>query len=472
MSMYCPYCLTQQSFSQQVCGNCNRDVSREYINNARVYPPVWLATLGFPGHGKTNAINSMTLHIENISKVCPSAYYNYLDDHTVHRVGEIRREAMEGKVDVESTPQGDEIPEPLIIGLDEFPEQRTNTLVIYDLSGEAATNPKENYIRAIQHAKTAWFVISLNDLREGTASRNDLQPRTINDLFMTYRKAMEESINAPLHGRTILVNYTKSDLLRNDNSLPEIVQQYMSDDDWFYLANNDFFDFPSFNETPYKQKMKEISAELRRFTQTKVQGGASFISQAERKYGMHIEFCITSATGGGDEGVDIQRHRVLDPLLWAIYLNDRVVDKTINTTLITDVTLYANDYPAIVYNVFSSYGANITTYHLGEKSKKFDSGQAPKPRSSNANIPLIGPVIDTLDTEKTLGKQIIILLLKDVTPLDLNDFKFTEWEDYIHIITTQADIATGWANRTILESADMDLGSIIDSLIKNQSDHK
>lgn len=466
MSMYCPYCLTQQSFSQQKCGNCNRDVPPDYIKNARTYPPIWLATFGFPGHGKTNAINSMTLHIENISKISPNAYYDYLDKHTSHRVGEIRLEAMEDNVDTESTPQGDAVPEPLIITLDEFPEQRTNTLVIYDLSGEAATEPNENYIRAIRHAKTAWFVISLHDLKEGTDSRNDPQPRTINGLFMTYRNAME-SMNVPLHGKTILVNYTKADLLNDNDSMPKIIEQYTFGDEWFYLADNNYFDFSPFDETSYRQKMEEVSAELRRFTQTKVQGGAAFISQAERKYGMNIEFCVTSATGGKGGSVKIHRYRVLDPLLWAVYLNDRVVDKTINATLITDTGLYDNDYPTIVYNVFSGYGANITTYHLGEKSKKFDSGQAPKHRSGSAKIPLVGPIIDTIDTEKTLGKQMIILLLKDVTPLDLYDFKFTDWEDHIHIITTHTDIAAGWANRTILESADMDLGFIVDGLIKN-----
>lgn len=473
MPLYCPYCLSQQAFNNLKCGKCQKDVPRDYIQYSRKYPPVWLVTFGFPGHGKTNLINSLTLHIENVDKISPGAFYDYLDTRTTELVDEIRLTIKEANVNIEPTPQTDELPPPLLISIDGFPPERINTLVIYDLAGEATITPKEDYVRAIQHARTAWFVVSLTDL-QGSESRSDNQPRNINNLFMTYRNVME-SLNVPLKGRSIVVNYTKGDLLLEPQSqfnLPQEVIDYFMDDPYFDLAHMSSGTFSIFDENNYQKKMSEISTLLREFTRREVPGGASFINQVERKYGMNIDFCITSATGGKGGAVDIDSYRILDPLLWAIHLNDQVVDETINATIIIDPQFNFSDLPTTLFNIFSTYGANVTTFNIGEKRPVVEPGQPPITRPSNARIPLIGPILDSLDTQNSTGQDLVLLCLEDQTPIDLYDFKYTRWENQLHIITSQRETAEGWFNRTLVESSNPDLGLIVDGLIDRLGQQK
>lgn len=478
MSLFCPYCLTQQAFNYLKCGHCDREVPRDYIRNARTRSPVWLATFGFPGHGKTNAINSMTIHIENLDRISSSAFYDYLDSGTSTMVGEIRKTAQQATVQVPPTPQTDELPEPLLIGLHDFPDKRSSTLVMYDLAGQAAVSPKENYVRAIQNAKTAWFVVSLTDLKH-SLSRDDRQPRTINDLFMKYRNIME-SLNVPLRGRSILVNYTKADLLIKPSQskgyeLPTEIREYVMNDPYYDLATTqEFEELPAFHGDAYRQSLEQISEALRDFTMRRVPGGRAFLNQAERKYGMKVEFCITSATGGKGNAVAIVRYRVLDPLLWAIYLNDQILDQTINAALIFDPDLYDSDQPLAVYNALSPYGANITSYHIGEKQPVFDSGKPPSKIASSARIPLIGPIVDSLDSDTKPGRKFAIALLADETPIDLGDFKMTSWEKRLHIITINPNTASDWPNRTLVDSVESDLGLLVDRLVnrlEKQANH-
>jgi hypothetical protein len=468
MALICPYCMTQQAFNRPKCNHCGEDVSRDYVKNARRHPPVWLATFGFPGHGKTNAINSLAMHIESLDKIADEAYYDYLDSRTSDLVNEIRSSALQALVDVPPTPQGDRLPDPLLVALYGFPGDRADTLVIYDLAGQAAIEPKENYVRAIQNAKTAWFVVSLTDLKK-SVSRDDQQPRTINDLFMRYRDIME-SLNVVLSGRTILVNYTKADLLITSSrstdaafTLPDEVRDYVLNDPYVHLRRDEML-IP-FDENEYRKELEEISGILRTFTRQKVPGGGAFLNQVEKKYGMKVEFCITSATGGGGNAVRIEPHRVLDPLLWAVYLNDRILDQTINISLIVDPGLYDLDYPTVIYNVLSAYGANVTTYHIGEKQPVTTSGQPPTARSSTAKISLVGPIIDSLDASVQPGRKLAIVLLGSNTPKDLDDFKFTSWEKKIYVIATDNSVANEWSNRVIIEPTDADMGLVVSGIM-------
>ncbi|MCO5187074.1 MAG: hypothetical protein M9928_11035 [Anaerolineae bacterium] len=459
MPLFCPYCLTQQAFTYPKCEKCQNDVPRDYIRNVRQYPPVWLATFGFPGHGKTNAINSMLMHIEKVDRIATSSFYDYLDPVTDRRIGEIRLAAREGKVDVPPTEQTATMPDPLLIELTGFPEERTNTLVIYDLAGQAAVIPNEEYVRAIKNCKTAWFIVSLADLNR-TASRNDDQPRTITGLFMKYRQAIEE-LNVSLKGRTILVNYSKGDLLLEE--LPDKVRDYLMDDPYYNLVNSQVLP-EHFLEEEYRRKLEEISQALREFTRERVPGGGAFLTQAERKYGLNVEFCVSSATGGLGRQTDIIRYRVLDPLLWAIYLNDKVLDQSINAALIIDQGAYENDRPIRIFNQMSNFGMNVASYHVGERLPVFDSGQPPSQRPTSAYIPLIGPILDGLDSSNQRGQNLALLLLTEETPLDLYDFFQTHWDQDLHIITTDPNIAMDWPKRTFI--GPHDTGFAIEELIE------
>ena len=94
-----------------------------------------------------------------------------------------------------------------------------------------------------------------------------------------------------------------------------------------------------------------------------------------------------------------------------------MLDQSINAALIIDQGAYENDRP-IRFSANGNFGMNVAfSYHVGERLPVFDSGQPPSQKADGAHIPLIGPILDGLDSSNQRGQNPALLLLTEETLL-------------------------------------------------------
>lgn len=463
----CPYCLTQREFRSARCENpeCGRDLPKQYFDGASKQEPIWLVSFGPPQVGKTRFISSMSLAAENLSKVARGAFMNYLDDDTRKAIAKMRVQDREGQANPGST-QWHDRPVPLLLMISNFPPKRSNVVVIYDLPGELVdvASSKPEYARAVQKAQTVWFMVSLDDLEQ------DPSGRSMVDLFIVYQQMMD-ALNVPIEGRTILVTYTKADrMLRHEDDLrlPDQVFDYLADDPYDQIKEKRGADLPAFDEDAYFADMQRIDQVLREYTADIVPGGGSFISMAEAN-GAQVFFTMNSALGGdpnpqGQAGHEIRRIRVLDALIWAMKLSGTRAS-ALEATLILPATennqVYGSNLPLQFFEALKRNGASVTSYYMGEMEPAFNAGAAPVNPHPASRVPLIGPILDKLSTQRPT-----IVLLDDAVPYDLNDFVDTSWNDYLLVVTQRRHDLGTWMQNKVQYKPDSDLDQLVRDFFK------
>jgi hypothetical protein len=449
----CPYCLDVQSFSKTlVCAKCQAQVPDKYIENSRKANPVWLVTFGFPQHGKTSFINSLTVDIENLNKIARDSDYSFLDDFTRLQIREIRKGAKESVVRIAST-NAKAKPQPLLIAINDFLDRPSNTLVIYDMPGEVVADPtlSPETANAIKNAETVWFFVSLTDLADDTLGYSIL------DLFDVYQQAMK-SMNVSIKDRNILVIYTKVDRMYSSPDkfpLSDRIMAYLENDPYNRLKASSSKKLKQLNKADCVSELNEISEALEEFTSDYVEGGGSFISRIH-KSGAKLSFSIISAigeentTGETSAGTEVQHIRVLDPLIWALTQrrdgrNDRSV------SLLMDVSaesgpIYASGWPGQFYDALTSSNLSVLSYYMGTVTPAFDTGQSPTGKNQpDSALRLIGPILDRAE-ENSLAVAII-----SSNMIDLNDYMYSTWDERLLVVTLSKELADLWPNRIVLK---------------------
>jgi hypothetical protein len=443
----CPYCLTPQSFARgERCENesCGRAVPALYVQGARVKDAIFIVTFGVTKHGKSTLLGSLSFLIERLGLIAPGCYYNYLDDHTTKRLAAIQRGQQIGDPNLGATPIND-TPEPLLISVKNFPTKNdTQIFVIFDLAGEVVekvtgriSDSSQNaplYARAIAKARTIWFVVSLFDMQKEARETG----RSINNLFMTYQQVMMY-FNASLRDRTVLTLFTKADKLSqvdDDNLLdvPDSVRDYLDDDSNLDIGNRGAARPPKLDFEAYTVGLRQISDELRYFTETQVSGGSAFVAMVEDS-GAQIYFSIDSAQGSGEIGQEIRRVRVLDALIWSIILNDGGEDPS-GSLLILPTRDAESVYEMGLHNILlerlRARNHYPQSYFSGEMRPAFNESSLPaSPQLPTGRLPLIGSI---LDRQPTGG--IAVVLVGESLPLDIDDFVHTPLEDRLLLIGT------------------------------------
>lgn len=450
----CPYCGTRQTFapSDRECRECKTEIPVKYVQNVRKRPPVWMATIGNSQHGKTTYVDSLSLVLENLGKISRGTFSTYLDPNTFEKLRLIRVEAQEGRLP-DSTPESANRPTPILISLPNFLGNVINTLVVYDLPGEVFDQPEmtAQYADAIRHAETIWFIISLADVL------GDQQGRTIADLVQIYVDAMA-SIGADTKKRRILVVYTKAD--RIHNRLPIEIKNYLGKDPYRKIQQMTMGEANQtpFNEYEYTRNLYEISEQLKEFTYNEVPHGVDLINMIDF-YGMELFFSIVASVPGVDgqtTGVDTPRHRVIDPLIWALtgQIKDNDDEKV---ALIVDAgqnteDIYKFELPAEFFDALQSQNADVVTYFMGQSKPMTDQRPEKTPKKTLPN--LLGPIIDHLP-ENTL----IFVLTRNI-PIDIYDYLHSSRHDKIFLFMTQ-DLNVQWSHKIILGEDDGDLYDLI-----------
>ncbi len=446
----CPFCLKPHDFTRsEQCPESNQTVPNVYIREYNKVPPLWLATVGFPKHGKTTYLTALTLMIEKIN--WQGIFYRYLDQYTQDEIQKMRREAIDGIIP-KSTPHPDnasqKVSRPMLFSVYNMPESGSRCLVMYDVAGEVfdSLNEVQNYVPSIKQVSTIWFLVSLKDLQENKDGR------MITDLFTVYLSGLEK-LRVNLSGRNLIVIYTKAD----EVAFTPDVKAYIRTDPFQAVtlpeAENPALEMFSFYE--YVDGMQNISNELRDYTTRRVPGGPAFINMVEAN-GMNLVFCATSALGqspddGNTLSVNARRYRVLDPFLWAITLDGSGGTRSLN--LIADASqdsqpIYENDLLDNIWEQLSDYG-DLTTYFLGQNTPASQPGQQPPKLPPNTfRQRLIGPLLEKASSQS----QFVIIATGPI--LDLLDFSKSSWRDRLLLINVGEDHQPNWSNKIVFREGD------------------
>jgi hypothetical protein len=452
-----------------------------YIENYDQMSTLWLVTVGFQRHGKSCFIGSLTEMLENISIVWKSTSSQYLDDYTFRKVIDIREQMLQGQVP-DPTPQwtrqqpaakpaestaSQPVLQPLLMHTYKIPEFGSHCLVTYDIAGQYFNSPNEirdeGYLRSLNAVKNIWFFVALDKM---FSPDNTLQ---INQLLQVYLSGMIR-MGWSLQNRNLIVIYTQADKYINfgpDDApyLPDEIRKYYESDPFAGLlrCRHDRNTRKAFQQKPfemdvYLSEMQQTSDILRQYTIDEVPGGQGLISLAQEK-NLGLEFCIVSSLGtdptNGILPTQVDPHRVLDPFLWALKMNQGNVDQKIK--LVLDPTLMQQDQPQgqinsdffnSLYEKIQSFDREVNTYYLGNPVPASIAGQRlPTQASTLNNRTYIGPIIDWGNDNEIA----LVLTTKPIT--DLEDYHNSSWENRLLLVSVSENPVQKWKQALTLRNA-------------------
>lgn len=455
----CPFCLGKHDYEKsRICPNVksgivpsqNEEIPELYITQHDQVPPLWLLTVGFSRHGKTCYTAALTLMLESLYRVWPDSTWFPLDDYTRGVIRDTRRQAIEGIV-----PDHTKHLRPVFINMYDIPHFDDKCLVIYDPPGEIYEDNKnvgnEYSLQPLKRVKNIWFLVSLQALE-------DDHEKTINDLLNYYINGMQR-LKLPLAGRNLIVVYTMADKILNQLSyaFPAEIQDYIVNDPFQNITNRNQSapDIADVSISDYIDHMTVISEMLEKYTVEKVPGGGAFVKLARRS-GMGLYFSINSALGSdpvdGKMQQDATRYRVLDPFLWALYLN-KGPGKQLSIKLVIDGSSESDiAYQKLgVIDLFNdlSEAGNVTTYLLGQARHVSVENQPPptkKPTISRTR--LIGPILENAKDDS------VWVVLTTGRIEDLMDFAKPEWHSRLLLVNIGDEEFQEWPNQVIIRPND------------------
>lgn len=455
----CPFCSNIHDFTLSNINHCpnnpNEIIPDTYIEEYNEVPPLWLVTVGFPKHGKTTFISVLTIVLEKIDKIWPT-YYNALDGYTIQEIRRMRTQIKEAKTfnPTKFDGTGKKSLRPLLLSIYDLPENKSRCLVMYDLAGQVYENQDDtqNYTDILRRVNTVWFLVSLDNLK------TNKEVKTITDLFTTYENSMKAK-GIGLKGRNLIVVYTKADKINflENNRKYTIVHQYRTSDPFEKLVQNntDITRIKNLSFSDYKEQMQTISNHLKNYTYDCIDSGATFIRRAEKSE-INLTFCITSALGhepssDGNLSREISPQRVLDPLLWAVILDEPKDKADTSLSLILDTSFEDKEVEGILSSI-SAYLADfyeLSIYYLGQSSIISKPGQTfPNPLSTHPFPRLIGPILETIP-DNTYS---IIILNNPI--LDLVDFRYSIWQNHTLVVSLNSQYYPDWPHSFIYHQND------------------
>jgi hypothetical protein len=195
-------------------------------------------------------------------------------------------------------------PRPSIHLLADMPVYKTRHLLMYDPPGEAFETDLgiEKYAHFVQRAKVVLFLVSLADLPAPQGSE-------LHRLLETYVLAMTR-MKAKTRNQHMVVVYTKADRLKPLLSNCPTTLQHLASPTAEALRDM----------KRYQERLRLISAELARLTETDLVG-RSFVRLTQKEF-RGASYCAVSALGSPpDDGhltAAMEPRGVVDPLIWVL----------------------------------------------------------------------------------------------------------------------------------------------------------
>lgn len=451
----CPFCLKAHDLSRNLTcpDSSGRMVPASYVRNYRQVPPLWLATVGFTGHGKTTYQHTLMLTLDEISGIW-GGYCSTDDQHTINELQHIRADDRTRVLPGQTQPG---MPDPLLLNAHKLPLCGSRCLVMYDMAGETYDRIEDvtTYAAVLKHVRTTWFMVSLPDLEA------NVEGKTIQDLLGVYLSAMDK-LQVDLTNRNLIVVYTKADKA----DIPGEVRNYVEDDPLRVVGSSEtdmFKEWDTQTIQDYLKQMEEISHRLERFTRQRVPGGFNFYARA-RDRGLNLVFSAVSALGtelaqGQTKiGTKKPRLRVLDPLLWAIRLDSKPPERRLALILDGDALNFGDPAAQGLWDALVDQG-DLSSYYLGQAQAVTGAGQRPpaaKPALSRMR--LIGPLLERAAADT----DFVVLVANSIH--DLADFAHTAYRNRLLLVRLNPDHQPDWPH-VISHTPGDDPNPVVDALL-------
>lgn len=451
----CPHCAETHELTvvlgekDPICPKTERAIPKRYLQDHRKIPPLWLMTVGWEEVGKTTYLIMLFLALQRLADLFEGAWFRTLGSATMRKISEMQEQIETTKKAPEPTP-ADARPAPLLLQVVGFPGWEPRCLVLHDAPGQKFRDfTAAGELAALRKVRTVWMLISLPDLEKPSHQGK------LADLFNVYLEALESQGIDPIEVKVIVV-YTKAD----STTFPQSIKNYLEDDP-FGGVYQDFEDSvrcevrEQLSSGAYLGRMDKISKELEEFTKEKVDGGAAFVNQV-RASGMQLVFCLTSALGAQTEGnrqiaAEARPHRILDPLLWALELEEPetfldiafVVDPRMDVQGVSSVA-------SVVQPLREALGgiADLTSYSLGRDHPFADADEMllDQKLAGFHRPALLGPLL-----EKIPESRMIVLVAKDL-PMDAEVLWGPSWRNRGLVVWTEGTYNRGLEHEIVYRS--------------------
>lgn len=467
----CPVCLTPLQDSARTCPNsaCGFDLPDNYCQTCREAPPLPIAAIGYAGHGKTHLLAAIVLTLNDLAnrRKDETITLQVLDEDTRQCLDRWLRSEKQTRT-LPPTELRQEPASPMILhvsGL--FPAR---TLLVYDVAGQSFHDMTRGHVclPALRDIQTVWFVMSPRDVRrhpaEDDETRRDESPQDMSFLFSAYKTAMDK-LEAKLEGRNAVIVLAKGDTIGEEAAK---LRDYLANDPiQANLPNRDLHCLIS----GYEAELRQIAGPVEDFVCGLA--GVRNLVNLLRQEDMGVSFCVTSALGKdpapglrpGEERTEAPwtRQRVLDPLIWTLLLEKQRV--AVQTDIVLDPRGYpvcgARPVPELLWERLPrQQGAR--TWFLGRSTPVTSPGQPPPPIRRPR---LIGSLLEPLVAAEAPAGRIVLITNNLV--VDLDDFRGTEWEKRLLLVTTsdQRDVQSQWLQKQVIESAE-DCNEVVEFITK------
>ena len=317
--LFCPHCwrMTELFDDEEECSECQERFPIQYMRTPEDLRPLAVQAMGWTGHGKSAGLAAMTYALNRASLLWPRFTCSPANDRTQRFLVSANRQVESGELPPKTRSKDVESRILLARGMGVW----GNRLFTFrdspgeEFEGMEIAGAQERFVLA---APTIWMFVSPADLSSDDGRTPDMLMSGLTD---TLDRRSPETRN-----RSVVLIITKADLLRR--KLPRKILKYLKRDRlWLRLRPGSYRQPGELDKNDlasHQREMVEIDQELRDWL-VRDANVHNLVLDAERA-GLQLRFSIISATGGEPSKGKRLKHaweasRVLDPLLWAVQLD-------------------------------------------------------------------------------------------------------------------------------------------------------
>lgn len=321
LSVLCPFSLERTAVAgvPPRCECCNEALPPLYLNGGQSMLPLPIQFLGLSKHGKTSYFAALTMVLQRVNAIWNGFTVTPATESSRKAMREVNLYFETGKLPSRTLPGSKD---PYVMLLNRIPKWIDRALMIRDCSGEAFREididlKEANFL--LKSPLTLIFV-SLADINAGYA---------MDDLMTSYLNALAaHGVSLGNEFKKVVVVLTKADLLLD--SLPQELLLYISEDPIWQASRQEEGEpkwFAAKAMDAYLADLEEISRRIEEWICRRAAGRTLVTLARDRK--IEIEFTLISSTGAAPQTQDNtlptgwEPSRVLDPLLWALVLDER-----------------------------------------------------------------------------------------------------------------------------------------------------
>ena len=318
--LICPLSLRETAVagSPAKCSCCDEVLPPLYVSEAQGLQPLPIQFFGLSGHGKTAYLAALTVALQRVNSVWNGFTATPATEQSRRLVREANVYFASGQLPP-PTPLGSK--GCFLMLLNRIPKWMKAALMIRDCSGRAFRDFDVDLQEAsyLLRAPLTFLFISLKDLQGGD---------TIDVLLNDYLDALAaHGVRPELEMKKLVVVLTKADLLQEE--LPDDLLQAVREDRLWQASQMETE--PRWSAVADMDAdlgaLGEISRSIEAWICRRA-AGRTLVTLA-RDRSIEIRFTLVSSTGSAPRAQDNvlatgwEPSRVLDPLIWALELNER-----------------------------------------------------------------------------------------------------------------------------------------------------